>query len=246
MLTFLGSGGAFNTNLGNTSAYFELGKELFLIDCGEDVFSKLINKGVLNKKSRVNIFITHLHSDHVGSLGTLIAYLYFKVFRQDMSNICVYFPSQSICDFLLLQGVSRKWYNFFENKWDELYIPGFHKLPEYSFIDCNHTDALNYNGTVNTFSLEFIVHNQFSFYYSGDTSQFDKRLHNYSLYDAIYHEVTSLTGTGVHMEYSMLIDETKNWPLEERKKIYLMHLDEQFDIEKALKDGFSIVVNETN
>ena len=41
MITFLGSGSAFNPLLGNTSAYFVRNNQLFLIDAGETVFRKL-------------------------------------------------------------------------------------------------------------------------------------------------------------------------------------------------------------
>ncbi len=42
-LTFLGRGAAFNPKEGNNSAYFIEKDELFLIDCGERIFDKLID-----------------------------------------------------------------------------------------------------------------------------------------------------------------------------------------------------------
>ena len=41
IITFLGSGSAFNPLLGNTSAYFVRNNKFFLIDAGETVFTKL-------------------------------------------------------------------------------------------------------------------------------------------------------------------------------------------------------------
>ena len=73
-LTFLGRGSAFNPKEGNTSAYFIDNNELFLIDCGESVFSELITNNILDNISKINLMITHTHSDHIGSLGTLISY----------------------------------------------------------------------------------------------------------------------------------------------------------------------------
>lgn len=243
MLKFLGSGGAFHTELGNTSAYMEIQDELILFDAGEDVFPKLIKLGLLENKSRINIFLTHLHSDHVGSLGTMIAYLYFKVFGQDSSNICVYFPSETICELLALQGVPKAWYNFFMNKWDELYIPGLKKQPEYSFYENVHTELLAHNGQTNSYSIEFIIENEGSFFYSGDTNQIHSKLENFYQYDYIYHEVTSVPNTGVHLHYDDLVAYANMQPEEFRNRIYLMHLDQGFNQNKAIEDGFHIVKN---
>lgn len=245
MLKFFGSGGAFNIERGNTSAYMELADELILFDVGEDVFPKIIKSKVLENKTRVNIFITHLHSDHVGGLATLIAYLYFKHFQQDMSNICIYFPSEAICDFLCLQGVPRKWYNLFVNKWDELFIAGFHKQPEYAFYETTHTDSLDYKGACNSFSIEFMLQDQFSIFYSGDTNSFHSKLANIHNYDYVYQEVTCVKEANVHFYYEDLLEATKNYTREEKNKIYLMHLDENFDEARAIEDGYQVVQNIT-
>lgn len=244
MLKFLGSGSAFHAERGNNSAYMEFAKELFLFDAGSDVFTKLIQFKLLEKKARVNIFITHLHSDHIGSLGTIIDYLYYKVYNQDMSNICVYFPSEAIAEVLTLQGVPRDHYNLFLNKWDELYIPTLgRKQPEYSFYETKHTENLDYKGQTNTYSIEFIIPNEFSFFYSGDTSQFHEKLANIYQYDKIYHEVTAMEESNVHMTYKRLLEATKNLSKEERSRFYLMHIDEDFDVEMAKADGFNVVEN---
>lgn len=240
MLKFLGNGGAFNTVAGNNSAYFELGTELFLIDSGEDVFAKVIKKNLFQAKTRVNIFITHLHSDHVGSLGTLIAYLYIHVFHQDPSKICVYFPSEAIRDLLRLQGVSEQCYTFYINRWDELYIDGYEKQPEYIFEPVSHVAELDYNKQSNCYSIEFSLKNEFSFYYSGDTNQISKKLENTYAYDVIYHEVTCEKEATVHSYYDNFVEFTKDMPADQKKKFTFMHLDEDFDAEKAIADGFSV------
>ena len=240
MLKFIGNGGAFNTKAGNNSAYFELGTELFIIDSGEDVFAKIIKKNLLESKTRVNIFITHLHSDHVGSLGTLIAYLYIHVFRGDCSKICVYFPSDAIGQLLTLQGVSKECYTLFINRWDELYIDGYEKQPEYIFEPVNDVKELDYNKDSNCYSIEICLRDEFSFYYSGDTNQFAKKLENTYAYDVIYHEVTCVKEATAHCHYNTIVELTKDMPVDQKKKITFMHLDEEFDIQKAVEDGFSV------
>ena len=78
-LSFLGRGAAFNTVESNNSAYFIDNNELFLIDCGETVFQSLINTGILEDKNNINVMITHTHSDHIGSLGSLALYAYYNL-----------------------------------------------------------------------------------------------------------------------------------------------------------------------
>jgi len=48
MLSFICTGSAFNTKLGNNSAYVKAGTTLFLIDCGSTTFQRLIDKGILD------------------------------------------------------------------------------------------------------------------------------------------------------------------------------------------------------
>ena len=77
MLKFIGTGSAFNQDLGNTSAYIKDGETLLLIDCGETVFQRIKEIKLLDDVKKVYIVITHNHSDHIGSLGSLVEYLYF-------------------------------------------------------------------------------------------------------------------------------------------------------------------------
>ncbi len=79
MLQFLGIGSAFNTTLGNTSAYYKLGDVLILVDAGGMIFHTLLSKGLLKDIRKIDILITHMHPDHVGSLGDLIFYAYYSM-----------------------------------------------------------------------------------------------------------------------------------------------------------------------
>lgn len=244
MLHFIGIGGAFSEKLGNNSAYMELGTELFIFDCGIDVFSKLQSSGLLEGKTRVNFFITHLHCDHAGSLGVFIAYLKYMVFDGDVSRICVYFPSKAIEDLLRLQGLDEQWYTLYVNRWDELEVDGIEKILEYSFEDASHTEELDYEGQNACFSIEMSMNDEFTIFYSGDTNFFAEKLKDSYNYDLIYHEVTGYEEAKRHLSYGKLLEATKDFTKEERRKIVLMHLDDRFDIERAKKDGFSIAEKE--
>jgi hypothetical protein len=77
-IKFLGTGGAFEVDLGNSSAIVHHGSKHYLIDCGHSVFPKLVQNGLV--ASIDGVFITHLHDDHAGSLSTLI--LYYSIVLQ--------------------------------------------------------------------------------------------------------------------------------------------------------------------
>ena len=74
MLTFLGRGAAFHPGQGNTAAYLREGDRMLLLDCGETVFARLMKTGALNGLREIYIAVSHLHSDHCGSLGSLVLY----------------------------------------------------------------------------------------------------------------------------------------------------------------------------
>ena len=75
-IDFLGIGGAFDTDEGNSSALLKTkGGKYLLIDCGYTSYFKIREKGLIDKIDR--IFITHMHSDHVNGLSTLIYDRYY-------------------------------------------------------------------------------------------------------------------------------------------------------------------------
>ena len=73
-LNFLGIGSAWNINEDNTSAYIKKDDKMILIDCGESIARKIIANDILSGIKELYILISHTHSDHVGSLGTLLFY----------------------------------------------------------------------------------------------------------------------------------------------------------------------------
>ena len=95
-LSFLGRGAAFNPKEGNNSAYFIENNQLFLIDCGESIFEKLVSTGLVDSVDTINLMITHTHSDHIGCLGTLAMYSYFTL-QKPLNIIIKYFMQYQIC-----------------------------------------------------------------------------------------------------------------------------------------------------
>jgi ribonuclease BN (tRNA processing enzyme) len=118
-LKFIGTGRAFNTKLGCTSAYIKYDDTLLLIDCGGPIYEKLINSDILNDKIKeVNIFITHTHPDHCGSLGTAIFYCKYTLGIQ----VKLFCTNRKIEDMLTIQMVPNNIYDFVQMKCD---IPVF-------------------------------------------------------------------------------------------------------------------------
>lgn len=78
---FLGVGGAFDPEHGNSAAVVETGDETFtLIDCGGTTFLNLKRSGWVNRVTHV--LITHMHDDHIGSLGSFIFYCTYMQSRK--------------------------------------------------------------------------------------------------------------------------------------------------------------------
>ena len=50
---------------------------MLLIDCGETVFSEIKRNGLVEDVNNLYVFITHTHSDHIGSLSSLIHYMHY-------------------------------------------------------------------------------------------------------------------------------------------------------------------------
>ena len=60
MLNFIGTGSAFNTELGNNSAFVKNNDSLILIDCGGTVFHRLQELSLLDGLQNLYIVITHI------------------------------------------------------------------------------------------------------------------------------------------------------------------------------------------
>src|SRR5699024_6219413 len=113
MLKFIGNGSAFNTVNGNNSAYYKEESSLFMIDCGSDVFKKVVKSDLLDGVDNIHILITHSHADHTGSLADLILYSYFSMEERFKIKINVYsIGATKVRELLSLMGVTENHYNY--------------------------------------------------------------------------------------------------------------------------------------
>ena len=155
-LRFLGVGSAFNAALGTNSAFFYREGNLYLLDCGETVFERALKAGLLERAKGIYVLITHLHSDHVGSLGTLLGYCYF-ILKTPATVVC---PNPQLVDLLRLMDIAPRQYRLLSSL-DE---GGVRVAP-----------VLAKHGGLIAYSYEISADGE-TVFYSGDTSELPETL----------------------------------------------------------------------
>lgn len=236
-LKFLGTGSCFNTSLYNTSAYAVIKdnsiKTMILFDCGETVFARLKELNLLNDINEIFIYITHTHSDHIGSLPSLIFYL--NIALNIKPTIC--FPTEDVKNFLKLSNVDDNLYKYkiLHDNNKNLYV-----------IKQKHSKLFNVFGYLIKIENSWI-------YYSGDSKEinldvmcaFNHKLHiaNSKISDKItisefYQDVTRFYNDA-HIN---IRDLAKLIRKEDRIKITCMHFDDEETIKLAKSYGFKIAI----
>ena len=230
-LKFLGKGAAFYPVLGNTSAYFIYDKNLFLIDCGESVFKKVYEKDLFSEIDNIYVFITHTHSDHIGSLSSLILYCSHKI---DIKTKIV-IPKEnkyldSIKNILDSMGVDKSDYEFvndvdLDNKFDV--------FDNIRYVETTHCDDMT------SYSIIFEKDNGI-IYYSGDTNELDtvKSIINGDKNIIKIYIETCSERLDSHIYYEDLLEVI---PKNLRDRVYCMHLDTLDLVDKLEENGFRIV-----
>lgn len=245
LLRFSGRGGAFNTKEGNNSAFIKREGHLILFDCGSSTFKSLLQEGVLEGVNKIDIFITHTHPDHVGSLGDLIFFAYYALSEQEKIVTVYAHPRTKTNKLLDLMGVTTEYYNYVPKRhlnWQlkpnntilmvndkSMYVLSFH---------VKHHRNLYSSGFLIMFDNKVVI-------YGGDSnelSHFEKGLIEYPIpyVDEIYKDVTMTDyPNSPHLSYTQL---KEYFPIvEDRSKVYCMHLDNNFDEQLAIQEGFKVV-----
>ena len=183
-LHFFGCGSAFNPAMGNTSAWFEADGCLFLVDCGETVYELLMKRSSLREYRQIYVLLTHLHADHVGSLGSLISYNYCILGRK----ISVIHPRATVVELLRLMGIKDEFYNYYKG------------LPEE--VDCLRAEPVPVEHADNMDCFGYILEAEgMRIYYSGDSARMPERIAGMlkdGELDAVYHD-TSLRLSLIHI-----------------------------------------------
>ena len=234
-LKFLGRGAAFNPKEGNNSAYFIEDKNLFLIDCGETVYKELIIKNILKDIENIYVIITHTHSDHIGSIGTLASHVYYKM----NNKIKVVIPAKPD---------KNKYLNYIES-----ILEATNCLNKYELISEEELDnkfksfaSIRYYETVHSNNLTcyclVISTDNGYIYYSGDskeTSTVEKLIREEKKIDKMYFDVTlNDSEDSHHLNVNVL---TKVIPNNLQDKVYCMHIDSDSLIERIEELGYKLV-----
>ena len=235
-LNFIGRGAAFNPKEGNNSAFFVDNNKLFLIDCGENIFEKLHRHKFIDNFEEINILITHTHSDHIGSLGSLIMYAFFCLNKK--VNIIVPTKGKQIKNNIknIIQGFgcTNKMFEFVD---DHEYDNNYTQFKNIRYMKTFHQEGLDCYGIM--FNTKNGV-----VYYSGDTTELNnvKMLIKSGLpIDKLYIDTTSANYSGTGHLY--VGDVAKCIPEELKNKTYCMHFNNDECIKLAKQFGLNVVRN---
>ncbi|MFB5192981.1 MBL fold metallo-hydrolase [Alicyclobacillus fastidiosus] len=237
MFQFVGCGSAFHTQLGNNSAYLKSGSHLFMIDCGSANFDRILRANLLAGVDEIAVLVTHLHPDHVGSLGDLLFYSYYSVPPAGKAIATVLTPKKLSHDFrtlIKLMGVTEKYYRHVEIS--DAYRPvGMGDVSEIKPVPVQHSRGLTCFGYLLEVAGKRI-------YYSGDANMIPtdvlEALKSGQL-DYVYQDTSKAEYAGnVHLSLRQL---TELIPPPVRQRVYCMHLDPPFQSAEATSLGFQVV-----
>lgn len=230
MLNFIGTGSAFNTELGNTSAFIKNNNSLLIIDCGGTVFHRLQELNLFDKLENLYIIITHTHPDHVGSLGEVIFYSYYILKRRPT----IFFPKKELIEgFLMNIGVSAEMYKLNSFERIDVNDTQFGKF-NIEFLPVSHVDTIPAYGFV-------MKLNEKLFYFSGDANNISSKVINRILngeINMVYQDTCGLDYEGNnHLSLRKLCNIV---PQEFRYKFYCMHLDKHITEKEIKENGFNV------
>lgn len=223
VLNFIGNGSCFNTAFGNNSAYYfnNQKQSLLLIDCGETVFERLMKQKLLENIKTIDILITHMHTDHIGSLSSL---LFYCEYGKGIVPTVIYPEKSTMQQYLSLVGNEPQAYKLINPTECENY-----RIKE---IKQEHSKFINAYGYILDLEGRKI-------YYSGDTKTIQKPIieaFREGRFDDFYQDVSRFE-TPAHMNIETL---GALFNKEERNKITCMHFDDEITRTKAECLGFNV------
>lgn len=235
MLSFIGCGSAFNTELGNNGAFIKKGTSLFMIDCGSSTFDRIKRIGLLDDVENIYVLLTHTHPDHVGSLGDLIFYGYYSMGKLAVPNVTVFAPYDLKIRYLLrMMGLEENTYNLVQfDKSAGIHNKDFHiRFEPVSVTHVKELDCFGYK----------IWYNNSFIYYSGDSNEIPEdilELLNDGEFNYFYQDTCKADyEDNVHLSLRKL-DELVSYVA--REFVYCMHLDDGFNRKEAEELGFNVV-----
>jgi len=187
-IKFLGTGGAFDFDKGTTAAIVTVGGKNILIDCGYSTILALVEKDLA--KTIDYILVTHLHGDHVGSLPTLLPYIFHRL-NQPVPKIIV--PNKQFQEEL----------HVFLNSTHEAKRAEYVSIDEFPSI--GHIDTSNQHVEGMTSFAYYFSENDQLIYYSGDIGNADVAKDFLATRSEsnirVFHETSPRTDITVHASY---------------------------------------------
>lgn len=238
-LIFLGSGSAFTVGTKNYQSNMLIKKnnKNLLLDCGTDARFALFELG-LDHRDIDAVYVSHLHSDHVGGLE----WLAFTTFFDDKcKKPTLYLPEgigESLWNCVLAGGLQslegetaklKTYFNVSNIKRDAQFTwQGI----KFHLIQTLH--VLSDNAILPSFGL-FFKHNRKKIFITTDSQFTPALLLDYFLAaDVIFHDCeTSKIRSGVHAHY----DDLKTLPANIKRKMWLYHHNPG-RLPNAVKAGF--------
>lgn len=237
-LTFLGVGGAFARTLYNSNVLMTSKNQTLLIDCGSDCLLSLAKIGY-SIRNIENLFITHLHGDHVHGIEEFA----IRAFLLNHRPKLIIRPELKD---RLWQTVLSGGMEFFHGQTRAMTLEDYFDLyvttdpftigdVQITTIPTKHV-AINGNWTLfPSFGLEFQTRNNQYLLFTGDTT-FDLELLHRRHWHTIFHDCTLVNSQTVpHTTYTQLL----TLPIETRLKMWLYHYDEEWEQFNPTADGFA-------
>lgn len=203
IVKFLGTGGAFDSDIGNSSVWIHINGKKLLLDCGHTVYPTLRKHDLIDDLDY--ILISHLHDDHVGSLCTTILHHTFFMHKPKKSRII--YPDES-----------------FKYSLNRFLSYGLGKVNE--FVDFVHISEVPEIRAINTFGLHVKNMQSYGFLFededqitaiSGDLGDpeiiFSCLPKNSKKKIRVFHEMAFEKTDGVHAHYKDLHSHLSNFEI---------------------------------
>lgn len=196
----------------NTCAYLETESKLTIIDCGYTVFNEIKDKFDFRKFVKIDIIITSLGDNHVGSLSRLLQYLWYNHKRR-ATVIC---KCKHIKEYLDITGTPEETYVLKQKTVDVFLFPS------------------EYRTNLDTYGLRLKIDKKYILY-TGETNKIETFLAYVREIDELYIDI-SRYGKG-HLkidEMYGILEIIKSYGIE----VHLMNFDDEEYIKKATKGKF--------
>lgn len=229
----LGVGNLFTPEITNTSFLLSpenYGNKKFLIDCGYNVFQKLVSDKY-DIENIDTVIITHTHPDHVGSLGALIYYRWF-MFNKTTEIRCGNRVGKYLSPCLRSTV-------FNVPKSGEIRLNKYEFCPYKLIFNGMPTDLMSMfevqHGGIPAYGIHLTKE---KIVFTGDTDMLNPTCHMFTSAKMIFHDcITDHDARGVH---SSLRDMQKIYPKAIRKKIKLVHHGESSSARLVLDNNMTL------